>query len=303
VGAGVGVTVFTGIGVTALSGVGVTVGTCAGVTVGAGVVVLVAAGVVGVTVVACVGLTLAGELLGISLGMLGNEVFGSSLGDIETLGNKVPFILLERRLGRSLGDIEAVGYVLGSDDGFCPGSFVAGVLREILGRSLGGDVVGISPLEILGRRLGRSLGDVLGILFGDIEARYVLWSDDGVWLGDLLALSRAIDGDVLGILLGARSLEDMLGNEVLGVFVVDIERLGNEVLGMLLERRLGRSLGNTLGISLGDIESLGFVLGSNDGIWLVDGIAEVLGLTLGRSLGVDLFGISGKLAVRDSTPV
>jgi hypothetical protein len=87
---------------------------------------------------------------------------------------------------------------------------------------------------------------VLGISLGNIEKLgYVLGSDDGIWLGDLLA----------------RVLGDTLGRT-----------LWNEVLGItLLCRRLGRLLGEKVGnevrcISLGDIEKLGYVLGSDDGV-------------------------------------
>jgi hypothetical protein len=66
-------------------------------------------------------------------------------------------------------------------------------------------VLGIS---LLCRRLGRSLGEkvgneVLGFSLGNIE--YLLGSDDGIWLGDLLArglrdtLGRAFVNEVIGL--------------------------------------------------------------------------------------------------------
>jgi hypothetical protein len=47
-----------------------------------------------------------------------------------------------------------------------------------------------------------------------------------------------------------------------------------------------------LDISLGDIETLGYVLGSVDGIWLGDELAEWLGETLGRMIGSKVLGLS-----------
>jgi hypothetical protein len=46
-----------------------------------------------------------------------------------------------------------------------------------------------------------------------------------------------------------------------------------------------------IGIPLGDIETLGYVLWSNDGIWLGDLLAEGLEDTLGRSFGSEVLGI------------
>jgi hypothetical protein len=100
---------------------------------------------------------------------------------------------------------------------------------------------------------------------------YVFGSDDGIWLGDLLA----------------EGLRDTLGRT-----------LWNEVLGItLLCRRLGRSLEEIVGtgvpdISIGNIETLGYVLESDDGIWLGDLLVEGLGDTLGRSFGSEVLGIS-----------
>jgi hypothetical protein len=58
--------------------------------------------------------------------------------------------------------------------------------------------------------------------------------------------------------------------------------IGSEVLGMSVGRTLGRSLGDTLGnevlgFSLGNIERLGYVLGSDDGIWPVSGSSPAPG--------------------------
>jgi hypothetical protein len=124
----------------------------------------------------------------------------------------------------------------------------------VLGSSLGdmetlvNEVLGMS----LGRRLGRSLGDMIGnevpsFSLGDIEILgYALGSGDGIWLGCLLAgwfwdtLGRSFDGKVLGISL-FRRLVSSLGDTV---------TLENDVRG----------------ISLGKIETLGYVLGSDDGI-------------------------------------
>jgi hypothetical protein len=103
----------------------------------------------------------------------------------------------------------------------------------------------------LGRRFGRSIGDTLGnevrgFSLGDIE-RLGYGSDDGILLGDVLA----------------EGLEGTPGRT-----------FGISVLGMPLGRTLGRSLGDTLGnevigFSLGDIETLGYALGPEDGIWIV----------------------------------
>jgi hypothetical protein len=76
--------------------------------------------------------------------------------------------------------------------------------------------------------------------------------------------------------------------------------LGIEVLGSALRcRRLGRSLvGNeVLGVSLHNIETLnfetlGYVLESDDGTWLGDRLAETIGDTLGRALWNEVLGIS-----------
>jgi hypothetical protein len=118
----------------------------------------------------------------------------------------------------------------------------------------------------LGRSLGENVGDeVLGVSLGNIESlRYVLESDDGIWLGDLLA----------------EVLEGMLDRT-----------LRNKVLGSSLRwRRLGRSLGDSLwsevaDISLGNIETLGYVLVPDDGVWLGALLVEIFGDTLSRTLG------------------
>jgi hypothetical protein len=87
---------------------------------------------------------------------------------------------------------------------------------------------------------------VLDSSLGNVETLgYVLVSEDGIWLEDLLE-------DGLGDTLGCTRW-----NEVLGI--------------SLLCRRLGRTLGEKegneeLGISLGNVESLGYVLVSEDGI-------------------------------------
>jgi hypothetical protein len=112
-------------------------------------------------------------------------------------------------------------------------------------------------------------------------------SNDGIWLGDLLAdglcdtLGRTLWNEALGIsLLLGRSLGELW--DTLG------RTLWNEVLGISLHcHRLGRSLGekvgnNVLGISLG--ESLGYVIGSDGGIRLGDLPTETLGNILGISL-------------------
>jgi hypothetical protein len=106
---------------------------------------------------------------------------------------------------------------------------------------------------------------VLGVSLGNIESlRYVLESDDGIWLGDLLA----------------EVLEGMLDRT-----------LRNKVLGSSLRwRRLGRSLGDSLwsevaDISLGNIETLGYVLVPDDGVWLGALLVEIFGDTLSRTLG------------------
>jgi hypothetical protein len=120
------------------------------------------------------------------------------------------------------------------------------VLGDTLGRTLGNEVLGISTDCTLGRSLGEKVGnEVLGISLDNIETLgYVVGSDDGVWLGALLA---EVFGDTLG------------------------RAIGNKVLGIKLDCTIGRSLGEkvgneVLGISLGNIESLGYVLGSADGI-------------------------------------
>jgi hypothetical protein len=45
-----------------------------------------------------------------------------------------------------------------------------------------------------------------------------------------------------------------------------------------------------IGISLGNIETLGYVFGSDDGVWLEALLAEVLGDTLGRTLWNEMLG-------------
>jgi hypothetical protein len=72
--------------------------------------------------------------------------------------------------------------------------------------------------------------------------------------------------------------------------------LGSRVLGCSLGcRRLGRSLGEkvgneVLGVSLGNLETinfepLGYVLGFDDGTWLGDRLAEMLGILGNAMLG------------------
>jgi hypothetical protein len=206
--------------------------------------------------------TLANEVFGISLGNI--ESLGRSLGDTLTLGNDVP--------GISLGKIETLGYALGSDDGLLLGDLIAEGFGDLLGRTYGNAVIGIS----LGLRLGRPLGDtvtlgndVLGISLGK---RYALGSDDGLLLGDLLA----------------EGLGDPLGST-----------FGGAVLIIPLGLRLGRPLGDTvtvgnalLDIPLDNFESLGYALGSDDGSWLGDLLAEGLGDPLGRSFDGEVLGAS-----------
>jgi hypothetical protein len=70
------------------------------------------------------------------------------------------------------------------------------------------------------------------------------------------------------------------------------------VLGIsLLCRRCGRSLGEkvgneVLGFSLGIIESLGYLFGSDDGIWLGDLLARGRRDTLGRAFANEIIGLS-----------
>jgi hypothetical protein len=108
----------------------------------------------------------------------------------------------------SLGNIEPLGYVLGSGDGIWLGVLLAELLGDTLGRTLWNLVVGMS---LLCRRLGRSLGEKVGnevlcVSLGNIETLgYVFWSDDGIWLGDLLTeglgdtLGRTLRNGVVGI--------------------------------------------------------------------------------------------------------
>jgi hypothetical protein len=100
----------------------------------------------------------------------------------------------------------------------------------------------------------------------------VLGPGDGTWLGDVLA---EMFGDTLG-----RTLGDLLA-EMSGA-------LGGAVLGISLRCRRNE----VLGISIGNFETLGYVIGSDDGITLGDVLAEMLGDTLSRTLGNDVLGCS-----------
>jgi hypothetical protein len=174
----------------------------------------------------------------------------------------------------SLGNIETLGYVIGSGDGIWLGDLLVEGLGDTLGRTLAIEVFGSS---LLCRRLGRPLGEkvgneVLGIALGNIETLgYVIGSGDGIWLGELVA----------------EGVWDILGRT-----------LFNVVLGIwLLCCRLGRSLGelvrnDVLGILLGNIETRGYLLGSDDGIWLGELVAEGFCDTLGRVLRNEVLGIS-----------
>jgi hypothetical protein len=83
---------------------------------------------------------------------------------------------------------------------------------------------------------------------------------------------------------------------VIGISSIQSRTLGNEVIGILLRcRRLGSSLaGNeVLGSLLRNIETLnfethGYVLGSDDGTWLGDRLAEILGALGNAVLGISL---------------
>jgi hypothetical protein len=169
----------------------------------------------------------------------------------------------------------------------------AEVLEDTLGRVLGCKVREIS---LGGRSIGGTLGnEVIGISLGYVNGKTLGFSvdrtlgeavgSDDTWLGDRLAdngktLGFSVDR-TLGEAVG--SDDTWLGDRLAGMLWDTLGRaLGNEVFGSSLRcRRLGRSLGENvgnevLGVSLGDIESLRYVLGSGDGIRLEDLLADGL---------------------------
>jgi len=151
---------------------------------------------------------------------------------LRTTGLLVGLVVGKQVDGVTLGNFEgaAVGDVVGIVDGVTLGDFEGAAV---------GDVVGIVDGVTLGDFEGAAVGDVVGIVDGDAEGIEVIRKVGTIVDVDGLALGEMEEGRALGLVLGLKDGDKVLGlNDGTCVGLYD-----GETLGLVLGLKDGEALG------------------------------------------------------------